>query len=306
MLIVSVILFATMSTLVRVVPDINSTITVFYRFMFSLAIMGILALLKVFPLQFVRRPLLLLRGLTGGIATYLFYFSIQKLGVGKGTVIVYSYPVFASLFSMILLKEKISMKKWGIILAAFAGFILLSTANNKVLGGFGLYEFMALGGAILSAISIVLVKKLHDTDSTYAIFFAQAIVGLVSGGGGGATSCRPASSSPFSFWSCSPQEQQHHHNHDDLFGGLGNNNFFISGRPSCCFGAEAGRSTIEHSIRTIIDEALVLVEDNKNNEEDVVVHQRQIDDDCDDDDLREQQQQQEEDEDEEEEEEEEQ
>lgn len=178
LLVFSVILFSLMSSLVRVLPGINSTITVFYRFMFSLSIMGILVLLKVFPLQFVRRPLLLLRGLTGGIATYLFYFSIQKLGIGKGTVIVYSYPVFASLFSIILLKEKISIAKWGIILSAFAGFTLLSISHKSISSGFGLYETIALCGAILSAISIVLVKKLHDTDSTYAIFFAQAIVGF--------------------------------------------------------------------------------------------------------------------------------
>lgn len=178
LLVSSIIFFSLMASLVRLVPAIDSRYTVFYRFVINVAIMGILALFKVFPLNFVRSPMLLLRGLTGGIATYLFYLSIVKLGVGKGTVISYSYPVFAAVFSAILLKEKISLLKWAVILVAFAGILLLSFSNIKSLDELGLFELLALLGAVLAALSVVLVKQLHATDSTYAIFFAQAIVGF--------------------------------------------------------------------------------------------------------------------------------
>ena len=33
-------------------------------------------------------------------------------------------------------------------------------------------------GAIFSGIAVVSIKRLHETDSTYAIFFAQCVVGL--------------------------------------------------------------------------------------------------------------------------------
>ena len=160
------------------VPDVNSINTVFFRFMFSVAIMGILALNRVFILKFVNYRLLLLRGLTGGVATYLFYLSIVKLGVGKGTVISYSYPIFATALSAIFLKEKVNIHKWGLIIISFFGFLLLSSRSIVEFGSIGKYEWLALAGSVLSAMSIVLVKKLHDTDNTYAIFFAQAIVGF--------------------------------------------------------------------------------------------------------------------------------
>lgn len=178
MLVSSVLFFSLMASLVRLIPEVNSTYTVFYRFVFNVAIMGILVLFKVFPLKFVRSPLLLLRGLTGGIATYLFYLSIVKLGVGKGTVISYSYPVFAAIFSAILLKEKISLIKWAVIGIAFLGILMLSFSKFIGSQSVGWFEVLALIGAILAAISVTLVKKLHTTDSTYAIFFAQAIVGF--------------------------------------------------------------------------------------------------------------------------------
>lgn len=178
MLISSVLFFSLMASLVRLVPEISSTYTVFYRFVFNVAIMGILALFKVFPLKFVRSPLLLLRGLTGGIATYLFYLSIVKLGVGKGTVISYSYPVFAAVFSALFLKEKIPFLKWLVIGIAFLGILMLSFSKFIGTQTIGWIEVLALIGAVLAALSVTLVKKLHATDSTYAIFFAQAIVGF--------------------------------------------------------------------------------------------------------------------------------
>lgn len=179
LMLASITTFAIMSSLVKMVPNVNSYTTVFFRFSVSIGIMSVLGLTKIIKLQFVRSPLLLLRGLTGGIATYLFYLSIVKLGVGKGTVYVYSYPIFATIFSAIFLKERIPMLKWILVIIAFVGIFILSSKSinlNELMSS--KYELLAILGSILSALSITIVKKLHKTDSTYAIFFAQATIGF--------------------------------------------------------------------------------------------------------------------------------
>ncbi len=175
----SILSFAIMATLIKMVSDINSVTTVFFRFSVSIGIMSLLALTKVIKLNFIRSPLLLLRGLTGGIATYLFYLSIVKLGMGKGTVYVYSYPIFATIFSVIFLNEKVSRKVWMLIITAFAGIYILSSGKGGFsFFSFSIFEILAITSSIFSALSITIVKKLHATDSTYAIFFAQATVGF--------------------------------------------------------------------------------------------------------------------------------
>jgi drug/metabolite transporter (DMT)-like permease len=175
----SVLSFAIMAMLIKMVSDINSVTTVFFRFSVSIGIMSLLALTKVIKLNFIRSPLLLLRGLTGGIATYLFYLSIVKLGMGKGTVYVYSYPIFATIFSVIFLREKVSIRIWILIITAFIGIYILSLGKGGFrFFSFNLYELLAITSSIFSAFSITIVKKLHATDSTYAIFFAQATVGF--------------------------------------------------------------------------------------------------------------------------------
>jgi len=169
-----------MAGLVRWGGHINSFKVSFIRFVIGLSLVGTAALLGKIKLKFVHGPLLFLRGLFGGAAVFLLYLSIAKLGVGVGTVISYSYPIFASVFGAIILRERIGIKKALFIFIAFIGMYVLTVKEQPLSLGFsiGRYELLALLGSICSGIAVVLVKKLHDTDSTYAIFFAQCAIGL--------------------------------------------------------------------------------------------------------------------------------
>lgn len=173
--------FCLMSGLVRYASNIDPYKTTLFRFIVGLGMLGTAALLGRITLKFNNGPLLLLRGLTGGIAILIFFFSISKLGVGKGTVLIYSFPIFGSIFSSIFLKEKIGAIQLGAILMAFAGIYLLAAENGQGLSLVcvpGTYELLAIFGAMLGGVALVAVKKLHDTDSSYAIYFAQCVIGL--------------------------------------------------------------------------------------------------------------------------------
>jgi drug/metabolite transporter (DMT)-like permease len=174
----SVVFFALMAVLVKAIPNVSSYQTTFFRFAIGLGILGILSLFGVIHLRFNDRKNLFWRGLVGGIAVYLFYLAIIKLGVGKGSVYIYSYPIFATLFSMLILKEKVEPIKFVVIFISFAGLILLSVGGKGSLAGMGIYEMIAIAGSIITGLAVVFVKKLHDSDNSYAIFFSQCIVGF--------------------------------------------------------------------------------------------------------------------------------
>jgi len=181
LMLASTVAFCLMSGLVRYASDIDPYKTTLFRFIVGLGMLGTAALLGKITLKFTNGPLLLLRGLTGGIAILIFFFSISKLGVGKGTVLIYSFPIFGSIFSSIFLKEKISTIRFGAILMAFAGIYLLAADNGQglsLIGVLGMYELLAIFGAMLGGVALVAVKKLHNTDSSYAIYFAQCVIGL--------------------------------------------------------------------------------------------------------------------------------
>jgi len=180
LMILSVVAFAIMATLVKSMSHVSTYVTVFMRFSVGVGILSILALMRKIDLTFVRSPLLLLRGITGTASVALFYLAIVKIGMGKGSVYSYSYPVFASLLSAIVLKERISSAKWLLILSAFIGIILVSLRAGSGDAGwtFSIWDILAMLSALTNAISILIVKKLHGTDNSYAIFFAQSIVGF--------------------------------------------------------------------------------------------------------------------------------
>lgn len=175
------IAFCFMSGLIRAAENINPLKMVFFRFIIGFSLLGTAAIFNKIKLNVSRSPLLFLRGVIGGLAVFIFYLSIHKLGVGKGTVFTYSYPIFASIFSALFLREKISMVKWFYIVLAFGGIYVLASAkenNSSLFLSISLYEFIGILGAILAGISVVLIKKLHDSENSYVIFYSQCLFGF--------------------------------------------------------------------------------------------------------------------------------
>lgn len=173
--------FCVMASIIKYASFLDPYRTTLFRFVIGLGLLGVAALFGKLKLHFVNGWLLFSRGLTGGAGVFFLFLSIMKLGIAKGTIISYSYPIFASIMSVLFLKERIGVLKWGAIAISFVGIYLLTgegTAGITTFGKFGKYEVLAVFGAIFSGISVVSIKRLHETDSTYAIFFAQCVVGL--------------------------------------------------------------------------------------------------------------------------------
>jgi drug/metabolite transporter (DMT)-like permease len=180
MMAASNVAFCGMIWLIRYASHINSQTTTLFRFVVGLGVIGLLAMTGRARLTFVNRRGLLVRGLLGGVSVWMCFVSITKLGLVKSSLIGYSYPVFAALFSALLIKERICLFKAVGLAGACAGMAMvgLSGGNGKVSLCFGFWEAFALAGAMLSGLTIVLIKKLQDTDSTESIFFAQCLVGF--------------------------------------------------------------------------------------------------------------------------------
>jgi len=176
----SALCFSVTSTLIRFAPNIDPFTSSLYRFAIGMALLGSAAMTKRIRLEFTNTSLLFSRGLFGGVAVFLFFWSINAIGLGKGTVLSYSYPLFAAVWGVILLGEKVSARLAGLILIAFCGVALTFLGRDVGFGasGLGLYEGIALLGAMLSGLAIVIVRKLRETESSYAIFFSQCVIGF--------------------------------------------------------------------------------------------------------------------------------
>ncbi|OGS35637.1 MAG: hypothetical protein A2293_01430 [Elusimicrobia bacterium RIFOXYB2_FULL_49_7] len=176
----SSLVFCGMGAMIKLIAYVDSYKTSLLRFMVGMAVLSTGAMAGRLHLQFVNKPLLFLRGLCGGTAVFIAFWSIAHLGMGKSTVIIYTYPIFAAMGSAFFLRERLGAAKISCIVLALLGMVLLISerSNTSIQGGEMTAVMVAIIGAVLSGSAVVMVKKLHDTDSSYAIFFAQCLIGF--------------------------------------------------------------------------------------------------------------------------------
>ena len=171
-------LFSIMSVLIRLGSSIDPFKTTLFRFVIGMAVLITLALSGRLRLKFNNKRLLTLRGVTGGIAVFLFYLSISKIGLAKGTVIINTYPLFATLGGALVLKERVRPAAWLFIFLCLVGMVLINYDPSARAFAVTVWEGLALVGSVFSAVAVISVRKLSQTDSPHAIFMSQCVFGI--------------------------------------------------------------------------------------------------------------------------------
>ena len=174
------VLFCIAGCLVKYGSYIGAYKLAFFRFVIGLGLIATVAMSGRAKLVFINKKLLFFRGLAGGTAVVIVLLSITKLGLGKGMVLVSSYPIFASIISAVFLKERLRLFDIMAILTAMVGIYIIAYEKQQgfSLLVFGRYELLAVLGAVIAGIAVTLIRKLHDTDDSLAIYFSQCVVGM--------------------------------------------------------------------------------------------------------------------------------
>lgn len=173
----SAVLFSLMSLLIPFTREVSTSLIASARFVVGIAMILVISFLRRTPLTAVNRWWLVARGVIGATSVYFFFRGIMNLGLGKGTILNYTYPIFAALFAPLILKEKLT---WDVLAAGVVSFVgiwlVVSPGRFSSIGAEGL---LALMGGFLSGIAVVAIKKLRETDSPSIIYLAQCLFGLL-------------------------------------------------------------------------------------------------------------------------------
>lgn len=170
LMVLSAMLFSAMSVMVKSLSGVNTFLITFMRFFTGLAFITTLMLSGVIRIKPKNLPWLAVRGVFGAMAVMLLYVGITRIGLGKGTMLNYTYPVFATLLSPILLKEKNRPGIWMMQGFAIIGCYLL--LNPKGFFHFAPIDLLVLFGGMCAGVAVNSIKKLTHTDSTYTIFLS--------------------------------------------------------------------------------------------------------------------------------------
>ncbi|WP_405370775.1 MULTISPECIES: DMT family transporter [unclassified Nonlabens] len=175
----STLAFAVMNGLVKYLVDFSAYELVFFRSLGTLILTMVFLLYKKIPILGNKRSLLVTRGIAGAVSLILFFLSLKYLPVGTAVVLRYLSPVFAAIFAVIWLKEKIRPIQWLFFLLAFSGVLVMKGFDND-LSLIGLV--LIFSSALVMGIVFVTISKIGKQDHPIVIINYFMAIGTLLGG----------------------------------------------------------------------------------------------------------------------------
>ncbi|MFQ3674997.1 MAG: DMT family transporter, partial [Endomicrobiia bacterium] len=124
--------------------------------------------------------IMLLSSVLNAIRMWFYILAFKYTSIGNSVIILFTWPIFATIFGIIFLKEKVD-KKVGLLLAvAFVGIVVvyinkdINFADRDFLG-----MFIMLISAVIFSLTTIIFKKESINYSKTEIVFYQNFVGAI-------------------------------------------------------------------------------------------------------------------------------
>ncbi len=169
----SIVSFSLMHLCVKALPDIPVHQIITFRSVFSIIICFYALRKNKVALWGNNKPLLILRGLTGALSLFCFFYSLQQLPLATAVTISNLIPLFTLVLAGVFLKEKIAGFQWLFFLLSFAGVLLIKGFDNRITF---IDLSIALCAALFTSCAHFLVRKLRHYDDPLVIIFYFPLV----------------------------------------------------------------------------------------------------------------------------------
>lgn len=171
--------FTLLNTCIKYLSDFNVYQIVFFRSLGSLFFSVPFIIKHKIPPLGNNQKLLFLRGVVGLISMTLFIASVKFLPMGTAVSIRYIAPIFATVFAIFILKEKIKNSQWLCFLIAFIGVLVLKGFNTEVnITGLSL----ALCSAVFSGLVYNILRKIGDSEHPVVVVNYFMVISAIIGG----------------------------------------------------------------------------------------------------------------------------
>ncbi|MEO9894046.1 DMT family transporter [Aurantibacter sp.] len=178
-MIISTFSFALMNVSVKYLDRIPSFQIVFFRCLGSFLLATSYILIKGIPILGNKRKLMVLRAVIGLTAMTLYFLSLKHLPVGTAVSLRYIAPIFAAIFAIFILKEKLKNIQWLFFVVAFAGVLVLKGFDSNI-NTTGLS--LILIASVFSGMVYVVLRKIAKSDHPAVVVNYFMFVGTVIGG----------------------------------------------------------------------------------------------------------------------------
>lgn len=178
-MIISAIAFAFLNAIVKYLGNFNAYQIVFFRSIGTLVFTIPFLLRNKISIYGNKKTLLIFRGIFGVTSMTLFFMSLQYLSMGSAVSLRYISPIFAAVFAVFLLKERIRYIQWLFFLIAFCGVLVLKGFDTQI-GTTGL--IIALASAFFSGLVFIVIRKIGNRDHPVVVVNYFMMIAVLVGG----------------------------------------------------------------------------------------------------------------------------
>jgi drug/metabolite transporter (DMT)-like permease len=187
----SVAVFVTMASLIKAAGNVPPGQIVFFRSCFAIfPILVFLAFRRELATAFrTSRPgSHVMRGLVGVSAMGLGFYALTVLPLPDAVTLNYAQPLLVVAFSALFLGETVRIFRWSAVVVGLIGVFIISWPKLVVLSepagmlrseAFGVIA--ALAGAAISAVAMLLVRRLVHTERTATIVLWFSLTSTLAG-----------------------------------------------------------------------------------------------------------------------------
>lgn len=175
----SILLFSLMDASVKWLGAFYPTAQImFFRCAVALIPVAVIIMMRggIGILRTRNKGLHLLRSVLGiGAMAFAFYaFSLMPLA--EAVSILHTAPLFMTALSVILLREKVGMRRWTAIIIGFIGMLIVVRPGADMLASGSLYM---LSAAFLIGCTTIIIRHLGRIDDPVCITFYFTVTGVV-------------------------------------------------------------------------------------------------------------------------------
>lgn len=171
--------FACMNTIVKYLIHFSAYQIVFFRSISTLIITISFIFKNQIPIFGNNKTLLVIRGLVGVTSMTFFFMSTKYLPIGTAVSLRYLAPIFAGVFAVVLLKEKIRPVQWLFFFIAFGGVVILKGFDPNI-NVFGLI-FIIISALFSGLVYVVLTKIGKSEHPLVVVNYFMGISVLIGG-----------------------------------------------------------------------------------------------------------------------------
>ena len=171
-------IFTSTSAMIRLLStEIESVQTAFFRAALSvILLLPMIAAGRVKPWHSKRIVGHFWRTAMGTGSMVLGFYAVSMLPLADATAIAFSQPLFSVVVAALILGEKVRWRRWSATAIGFAGVLIMVRPGE---GSLQLGALVALANAAAVSLSILLVRRLSDSETPLMILTQFAIFSTI-------------------------------------------------------------------------------------------------------------------------------